>query len=246
MRFTATATAAIMAGSAMATTGGLVTVSTTEMVTISDCPETVTDCPYRTSQVTTPGAAMTTSTVVKHVVHTITSCAPTVTNCPAHSTVLSTETIPLYTTVCPVASSAPGGPYPNGTMPGGNQPGGSQPGGSQPGAPISSAAPAPACPTFSVTAITKSYTTVMTSVEYSTVEVPCPTAPAAGNGGAPAPSQGNPAGNGGNGGAAQPTGSNPGGANNGTSGNPPVTAGAGSLAGSAAFAAVAGLVAFLL
>lgn len=41
--------------------------------------------------------------------YTITSCAPEVTNCPAHSTSVSTEVIPLYTTVCPVseASSAP-------------------------------------------------------------------------------------------------------------------------------------------
>ncbi|KAK7969383.1 hypothetical protein PG988_008456 [Apiospora saccharicola] len=44
--------------------------------------------------------AMTTSTVFTTKISTITSCAPSVTNCPARVT---TETIALYTTVCPVA-----------------------------------------------------------------------------------------------------------------------------------------------
>ncbi|KAK8139534.1 endo-1-3(4)-beta-glucanase [Apiospora sp. TS-2023a] len=43
---------------------------------------------------------MTTSTVFTTKISTITSCAPSVTNCPARVT---TETIALYTTVCPVA-----------------------------------------------------------------------------------------------------------------------------------------------
>ncbi|KAG5984586.1 hypothetical protein E4U55_004137 [Claviceps digitariae] len=46
---------------------------------------------------------MTTSTVYTTKIHTITACPPQVTECPGrnHTTVV-TETIPLYTTVCPV------------------------------------------------------------------------------------------------------------------------------------------------
>lgn len=42
----------------------------------------------------------TTSTIFTTKVNTITSCAPTVTNCPVGS--VTTEIIPLYTTVCPI------------------------------------------------------------------------------------------------------------------------------------------------
>jgi hypothetical protein len=40
-------------------------------------------------------------------------------------------------------------------------------------------------PSQSVTAITKEYTTVLTSVEYSTIQVPCPTGSTPGNPGSP-------------------------------------------------------------
>ncbi|KAI0847622.1 glycoside hydrolase superfamily [Daldinia vernicosa] len=46
----------------------------------------------------------TTSTVYSTTVYTVTSCAPSVTNCPARGSVV-TETIALYTTVCPVTET---------------------------------------------------------------------------------------------------------------------------------------------
>jgi hypothetical protein len=45
---------------------------------------------------------MTTSTVYTTATHTITSCKPTITNCPIGK--VTTLTIPLYTTVCPVSA----------------------------------------------------------------------------------------------------------------------------------------------
>ncbi|KAI5867806.1 glycoside hydrolase superfamily [Durotheca rogersii] len=47
----------------------------------------------------------TASTVYTTTTYTVTSCAPTVTDCPGKGTVV-TETIPLYTTVCPVTETA--------------------------------------------------------------------------------------------------------------------------------------------
>lgn len=59
---------------------------------------------------------MTTSTVYSTNIHTITSCGSEVESCPAKSTVLSTEVVVAYTTVCPVSTepSAPptGSPEP--------------------------------------------------------------------------------------------------------------------------------------
>jgi chitinase len=49
---------------------------------------------------------MTTSTVYATSVYTVTSCAATVTDCPARLGHVTTETIALYTTVCPVSGSA--------------------------------------------------------------------------------------------------------------------------------------------
>ncbi|KAK0763030.1 hypothetical protein N5P37_004013, partial [Trichoderma harzianum] len=204
---------------------------------------------------------------------TITACPETVTNCPAHSTVLSTETVAVSTTICPVTATATptvvptsqvwsnstGVVYPTGpaggessapvsvpvysipavsspvySAPAGSSPavtsGYAAPTGGAPGAPISSAAPV--CPSSSVIAVTKSYTTVLTSVEYQTVAVPCPTAPAGGNG-APSGTGAVPP---------QPTGP----AGNGTTGVPPPVNGAASFAGSAVFAAVAGVAALIL
>ncbi|EMR63275.1 putative glycoside hydrolase family 18 protein [Eutypa lata UCREL1] len=48
--------------------------------------------------------AYTTSTVMNTVTYTITSCAPTVTNCPVGS--VTTETIAISTTVCPVTATS--------------------------------------------------------------------------------------------------------------------------------------------
>jgi chitinase len=47
---------------------------------------------------------MTTSIVYTTKVYTVTSCAPTVTNCPAKMGQLTTETIVLATTICPVSA----------------------------------------------------------------------------------------------------------------------------------------------
>ncbi|KAK1488274.1 beta-1,3-endoglucanase [Colletotrichum cuscutae] len=52
----------------------------------------------------TPPVELTTSTVYTTKVSTITACPPTVTNCPAHIGKVTTQTIALYTTVCPVSS----------------------------------------------------------------------------------------------------------------------------------------------
>ncbi|KAI9673291.1 MAG: hypothetical protein M1829_004356 [Trizodia sp. TS-e1964] len=68
-------------------------------------PPVTSVAPSSTSTITSANAtvsALTTSTVFATSVATITACAATVTDCPAHSTYLTTSTIALYTTVCPV------------------------------------------------------------------------------------------------------------------------------------------------
>lgn len=240
----------------------------TEVVTVLDCPETVTNCPAHSktvAHVTTNiiPVPQTTSTVYSTQVKTITSCGPEVTNCPAHSTVVKTETIAVSTTVCPVTAThtgswgnstvvvppqgsettTPGAPVTTGPWVGKTTEVASQPATSVPAnsGPATSAwvsqskavtTAAPACPTHSVTAITKSYTTVLTSVEYSTIEVPCPTAPAGGNPpvGTAVPSS-------------PVTGGNPPAGGNGTT-SPPVTGSAASFTGSAVFALIAGVAAY--
>ncbi|KAE9366816.1 hypothetical protein N431DRAFT_562123 [Stipitochalara longipes BDJ] len=107
------------------------TVSTTVVYTITSCAATVTDCSARLGSVTTetidlytticpvtatetapassiPAAIveLTTSTVYTTIVSTIIHCAATVIDCPAESTLLTTATVALYTTVCPVAEAS--------------------------------------------------------------------------------------------------------------------------------------------
>lgn len=194
MRFTAAAT--LMAGTVMATTPAVSTDYTTKLVTITSCAESVTNCPAKSTKVSTSVLPLTTSTVYSTKVYTITSCEPTVTKCPAHSTVYSTATIAVSTTVCPVGEKptvVPSKAFGNSSVavPTPVKTSGAQlpPANSVPASPlpspvksqvpvapgIPSAPVAPACPSQSVTAITKSYTTVLTSVEYSTIAVPCPT-----------------------------------------------------------------------
>jgi chitinase len=55
----------------------------------------------------------TTSTVHTTSVSTIISCASTVENCPAHSTILTTVTVPISTTICPVTETSTGSSQPN-------------------------------------------------------------------------------------------------------------------------------------
>ena len=79
--------------------------TTTMMPTTTAVPTTTkattsqaTSKPWSNS--TTTGEEMTTSTVYTTRTYTVTSCAPTVTDCPAGH--VTTEVVPLYTTVCPV------------------------------------------------------------------------------------------------------------------------------------------------
>jgi hypothetical protein len=112
-----------MLGSSSAPQYTVSTVYTTVEYTITSCHSTITNCPighvttdtislYTTICPATPNpiAASTTelspesvSTIFTTVVYTITSCHPTVTNCPVGH--LTTDTIPVYTTVCPAKST---------------------------------------------------------------------------------------------------------------------------------------------
>lgn len=57
-----------------------------------------------------PSSSLTTSTVYSTNIYTITSCAPGVTNCPASMGKVTTETVAVSTTVCPVTEASPAGP----------------------------------------------------------------------------------------------------------------------------------------
>lgn len=215
---------------------------TTERITITSCGPEVTNCPARSTKVSTNYIPLTTLTVYATNVHTVISCGPEVTNCPAHSTVLTTDYVAIYTTICPVTATekptamATYPSYHNNTAPGApasvysspvavstNQAVSSAAAASPP-APVSTYSSATEClPMTTQTVITKTYTTVLTSLETSNVVVPCPSTVAP-----PSPS------------ASMPS------ANNSTSSPGPVTAGAASYAGSAVFAAIAGVAAFVL
>ncbi|CAK7237247.1 hypothetical protein SEUCBS140593_009894 [Sporothrix eucalyptigena] len=215
MRFAAAAlffAGAVMAGTEVAES----TVYSTEYQTITSCAPDVTNCPARTSTKVHP---LTTSTVFSTTVHTITSCAPEVTNCPARSTVYSTEVVAVSTTICPVTATGGGKSYYNTTVGAHTHGSGSSPGsGSNTGVNTVITTPA-ACPTYSVKTISTSVTTVIPTVIYETVSVPCPTT--------------------GSGSTGTGTGSY----------SPPttvVTAGAGNVAFSGVLAAAAGLVAVIL
>ncbi|KAK3322386.1 hypothetical protein B0H66DRAFT_201590 [Apodospora peruviana] len=145
---------------------------------------------------------------------TVTSCAAYVTNCPAESTVVSTTVypvssststyVPIYANTTSSSYVAPAPVYPTGGL--------------------TTTTVAPACPTYSVKTIQTEYTTVIPTVIYETVDIPCPT---------PTPSAGFsvPAGNGTTP-PAYPT--------------APITAGASAKGVSAILAAAAGLAAVVL
>lgn len=223
MRFAAAAlffAGAVMAGTESAAES---TVYSTEYQTITSCAPDVTNCPARTSTKVHP---LTTSTVYSTTVHTITSCAPEVTNCPARSTVYSTEIVAVSTTICPVTATGGGGKgYYNTTVNthtyGGHGSGsGSGSGAGSGGNTVVVPTTPAACPTYSVKTISTSVTTVIPTVIYETVAVPCPTTPVGGS-----------------------TGTNTG---SWTSPTTVVTAGAGNVAFSGVLAAAAGLVAVIL
>ncbi|KAI3527059.1 GPI anchored serine-rich protein [Colletotrichum filicis] len=193
------------------------------------------------------------STVFSTKYFTITSCAPEVTNCPARSTVVSSSVVAVPTTpavyvtesgVKPTATapvvvvpppsggnstappSVPAVPKPtteSGAKPVPVTTGGVAPSVSAP-ATLATSAAASVCGGSSVKTISTSVTTVIPTVIYETVQIPCPTPskPSATIPGVPT---------GGNGTAVPPT-------------KTPVTAGAAGLTGSAILAAVAGVAAF--
>ncbi|KAK3692548.1 hypothetical protein B0T22DRAFT_16736 [Podospora appendiculata] len=145
------------------------TVYSTDYVTITSCAASVTNCPARSTVVTSSVYPLTTSTIYATTTRTVTSCAPTVTNCPAHSTKVVTETIPVSTTICPVTEGGPEATTPiyyyNTTSTAWTAP----------SSLTSIVSEAPACPTFSVKTISTEITTVIPTVYYETVSVPCPT-----------------------------------------------------------------------
>jgi hypothetical protein len=206
------------------------TVYSTEYYTITSCAPEVPDCPASATVVTSSVVSLTTSTVYSTTTKTITDCPDTVSNCPADSTTVVTETVAVSTTVCPVeptetetpeqpeetATESPEEPTETPSVP--------EPSGSFVQPPVVSSTlvtEAPACPTTSVKTIKTSITTVIPTIIYETVEVPCETA-------APPP-QSTP--------SSVPTGTNPGG--------PIETAGAATFGASALFAAAAGLFALM-
>jgi len=225
MRF-AVATVAL-AGAALADYPGAEYPSEYPVETSTELP---TEYPtvYPTSSVAYSTDAYTTSTVYTTKVYTVTECPSYVTDCPAHSTYEVTSTEAVYTTVCPVESEYPTATeYPTET----STPCETETDTYVPTYPASSPCPTetdvyaptypPSCPTYSVKTISTSCTTVIPTVIYETVEIPCATY-------APVPS-------------AYPTQGY-----NTTKPYPVVTAGAANVAFSGLFAAVAGLAALAL
>lgn len=206
------------------------TVYSTEYYTITSCAPEVPDCPATATVVTSSVVSLTTSTVYSTTTKTITDCPDTVSNCPADSTTVVTETVAVSTTVCPVeptetpeqpeetATESPEEPTETET------PEVPEPSGSFVEPPVVSSTlvtEAPACPTTSVKTIKTSITTVIPTIIYETVEVPCETETP--------PAQSTP--------SSVPTGTRPGG--------PIETAGAATFGASALFAAAAGLFALM-
>jgi hypothetical protein len=119
--------------------------------------------------------------------YTVTECPKEVTKCPAHYTSVVYETYAVSTTVCPVGekekekdkSYPTGYPVDHETYKPSKAPQSYE----------ASKPTAPACPTYSVKTISTSVTTVVPTVIYETVQVPCPT-------GKPSPSGYPPKGNG--------------------------------------------------
>ncbi|KAK1579447.1 uncharacterized protein LY79DRAFT_564173 [Colletotrichum navitas] len=173
------------------------TVFSTKYFTVTSCAPEVTNCPARSTVVSSSVEPWTTSTIYTTKVQTITSCAPTVTNCPAHSTVVVTATEAIGTTICPVTATETGAkPTETGVVPppvGGNgtvpvvpipttatgvmpvpvTTGGVAPSVSKPATLVTSAASE--CTGYSVNTISTSITTVIPTVIYETVQIPCPT-----------------------------------------------------------------------
>jgi len=137
---------AALVATAVANDADDTTVYVTTTSTITKCPASVTNCPAGSAVVKV--IPHTVSTVYTTSTSTIISCAPSVTDCPERGAIV-TVTVPVSTTLCPVETMK----YPNTTM----------------------TTKAPSCPTFSVKTIKTEYTTVIPTVIYETVSIPCPT-----------------------------------------------------------------------
>lgn len=114
MKLSAAALLAI-AGSAVADDGHWTTIPTIH-------PSWTVSNPYRETSNDTPLLTLpqhphpdkyTTSTIYATTTRTIVSCHPTVTLCPSHSTVVTTITVPVSTTICPVTTELPPPPPPS-------------------------------------------------------------------------------------------------------------------------------------
>jgi hypothetical protein len=189
----------------------------------------------------TGSGSFSTSTVYATQVFTVTECAESVTDCPAR---VVTSTVSVSTTLCPVEAThtpiAPNATYSVGPTGGYTGPttleteSGSLP---EPTTPVEAEEEEPSCPAPVVKTLTTEVATVITTTYLVTetpdcgsgvpTSVPVP----AGSDSVPVP-------------VGTATGALPS-ASNVVPTSPPVTAGAGALAGSAAAAMVAGLVAFL-
>ena len=159
------------------------TVYSTDYVTITSCGPTVTNCPAKSTVTSSTIYPVTTSTIYSTTVRTVTSCAPTVTNCPAHSTTVVTESVAVSTTVCPLTSVSTTKYYNTTSIPAvttyppvETTPVESYPVESETSTyEVITSSEAPVCPTSSVKTISTSITTVIPTVIYETVAVPCPT-----------------------------------------------------------------------
>lgn len=226
------------------------TVYATEYYTITSCGPTVTNCPAESTAVYSSSYPLTTSTIYSTNYQTKTESDSTYVvteTIPIGTTVCPVEegyqtsvypTSEVYPTGYP-SESASAVPYPTGSASGypsgvpyptgGYPTGEGYPTGGESSYPTGGEGPyptetvAPACPTYSVKTISTSVTTVVPTVIYETVEVPCPTASAG---------YSVPIGNG-----SYPTATYPAQAT--------VTAGAATMGGSVLLAAAAGLAAIL-
>ena len=204
MRFAAAAVffaGAVMAGTEVAES----TVYSTEYQTITSCAPDVTNCPARTSTKVHPMTTSTVFSTTVHTITScapeVTNCPARSTVISTEIVAVSTTICPVtagnggksyYNTTVgvstmtaqPVGGAAPSGAVPSGaaTLPSvpsspsniaGNA---ANPSGVSNALTTPAAVPVAACPTYSVKTISTSVTTVIPTVIYETVSVPCPTA----------------------------------------------------------------------
>ncbi|KAI1843676.1 hypothetical protein JX266_010122 [Neoarthrinium moseri] len=79
--------------------------STTKAESTTVASSTKVESTTEATTITSVTSYMTTSTILSTVVSTVTSCGPSVPNCPASSTALTTLTVSVGTTICPVTET---------------------------------------------------------------------------------------------------------------------------------------------